>query len=164
VPITEPINKENLTSSHHYTYKSSQFTDTWWNWSWKQPAQSRCYWFCQSTNGAAGEQEDEQCYEWLQTELYNEMNVWTRQATTFNCNRHSAHMYKLPCRCFQLTSMIVINLHLLMFIVYCFEIMLRTMSLKFYLFSFLSRTKSKPIEMVTSSHGPRHSTLLNKLT
>jgi len=38
--------------------------------------------------------------------------------------------------------------------------MLSIMSLKFRLFSFLSRNKSKPTETVTSSHGP---VICNKL-
>ena len=65
-----------------------------------------------------------------------------------------AHTYTLPFHCFRLTSTIVIIRHLP---ITCFllhsEIMLSTMSLKFHLFGFLSKNKSKSTEILTSSHG-----------
>ena len=43
--------------------------------------------------------------------------------------------------------------------VYCFEIMLSTVSLKFHLFSFLRWNKLKPSVSVTYSHGPKQTNI-----
>jgi len=73
----------------------------------------------------------------------------------YSLRRQATHMYKLPCRCFRLISIIVIHIPITCLLLWS-HVKHYVVSLKFHLFSSLSR--NKPTETVTSSHGPSRQT------